>query len=84
MRCHKVLMQLFEILFGPMSTYGFYHYDIITDIMQTVNLFQNCHHRYGILSICFILISYLTTVIHLIYFMEKDKFTAMFYPYYHV
>lgn len=80
----RVLKQIFAVLFGPISTYGFYHYDIITDILQIIALFSNCHWRYGFISILFIVISYITSVIHLILFMDQDLFTAISYPYYHV
>ena len=80
----KVIKQFFVVLFGPISTYGFYHYDLITDTLQTINLFNNCHYNYGMLSISFILISYLTTALHLIFFLKKDKWIALAYPYHHV
>ena len=78
-----IIGQIATVLFDPISIFGLYHFDLITDIYFTIKLFCNCHYNYGIASLAIILTSYLTTFFHLVFFMEKDVIIALTYPYHH-
>ena len=67
----------------PIRVYGAYFYDVITDTLQAITLFLNCHLKYGLASIALIVISYITTVIHLICSLNINPLDAVCYPYYH-
>ena len=79
----KLILNLFKIFFGPIRIYGFYHYDVVTDFLQAGSLFSNCHYKYGIASILFIFISYVTTTFHLRFYLRVKWTKAIFYPFYH-
>ena len=80
-------MEIVKALFMPLLTYGLYNLDLLTDLFNTITLFQNCHPKYGILSVCIMLSSYITTVLYL-KFQMKLKWSlngavALFYPFQH-
>ena len=79
----KLFLNLFKIFFGPIRIYGFYHYDVATDLLQTGTLFSNCHYKYGIASIFLIVISYIITTLHLRFYLRVRWSKAIFYPFYH-
>ena len=82
-KCVKVFLMILTMVFGPLNTIGFYHYDIISDILQIVSLFRNCHKYYASLSIFFLVLSYFTTALHLICNGET-WLDAIAYPHRHV
>ena len=77
----KLLMQIFVLIIGPIRAYGFYHYDVMTDYLQTYNYFANCHYKYGFTSLAVMLSSYIATVLHLKFFLKNDLLNAMKYPF---
>ena len=79
----KILLQLLVLVVGPIRAYGLYHYDIITDVLQTYNFFANCQWKYAIGSILIMLSSYVTTVCHLIFSRNQETLVAIRYPYFH-
>ena len=76
-------MQIFVLTIGPIRSYGFYHYDVMTDYLQTYNYFANCQYDYGITSLIVMLSSYIATVLHLKFFLEQDLLVAIKYPFIH-
>ena len=78
--CPKKL-QLFAItLVGPVYKYGLYYVDISSDFFSMVNLFLNCHYKYGVISLTIMGTSYLTTVVYLKLRMKEDLYSALKYP----
>ena len=78
-----VLANLVNLFLDPVKTYGVYYYDITTDILQTYTLYDNCHYYYAVTSVCLMIASYVTTVLHLVHFLNISPLRASMYPYYH-
>ena len=68
-------------LFGPLLTYGLYHLDLFSDFMQSINLFSNCHFFYGSMTLLFVLLSYVFTVLLLMYYRKKKLSVASCYTF---
>ena len=64
-------------------SYCLYHYDLLTDSLNTFTLFQNCHPYFGITSICIMICSYVTTVLYLTFQMNEKIRVAILYPFKH-
>ena len=79
----KLILQILVLILGPLRAYGLYHYDVLTDFFQTYNYFANCHYKYGAASLAVILSSYVSTVLHLKFFMKQDFLVALKYPFLH-
>ena len=77
------LVKIFLTLSGPISTYGLYYIDIISDILFMVTLFKNCHTIYYIISLSIILVSYATTVVFLKFKFNMEFKHALCYPFSH-
>ena len=63
--------------------YGMYYLDLTLDVLQTANLYNNCHNIYGSISMGIILLSYFTTVLVVKYDMKKDWKFAVLYPFHY-
>ena len=79
----QILVNLVIIAVGPLLTSVVYYCDVGTDIVQVITLATNCHYKYSIASCLIIVISYFTTVWHLIYFLKQPAKKAFLYPFYH-
>ena len=79
-RLKENLVKIFLTLCGPISTYGLYYIDIISDILFMVTLFKNCHTIYYIISLSIILVSYATTVVFLKFKFNMEFKHALCYP----
>ena len=76
-------MRIGKTLFIPLLIYCLYYYDLLTDFVNTITLFQNCHKYLGLASMSIMLSSYTTTVLYLIFQMEEKISVAIFYPFQH-
>ena len=83
MTCLTLLGRLLKIIIGPFRMYGLYKLDLILDILQTSNLYNNCHDTYGSISLGIIVFSYVTTVLVMRYDMKKDWKFAIAYPFHY-
>ena len=77
-------MGIGKALFIPLLTYGLYNFDLLTDLLNTVTLFQNCHTYLGLISMSIMLSSYITTVLYLKFEMEEKMSVALLYPFQHL
>ena len=75
-----VLLNLINLIFDPVKTYGAYYYDVTTDVLQAYTLYDNCHYRNAATSISLLGMSYVVTVLHLIFILKQTPFKAMRYP----
>ena len=80
-RSMNVIKNVAKLCFGPVLTYGLYHFDLFSDFMQAINLFLNCHHIYGALTVVFILLSYGISVALLRYHRNMVLSKASVYHY---
>ena len=79
----KRFLQVCQIIFGPFRVISFYHWDVISDIYNTVaNLYGYCHYIYGHMSVGIMAISYLITVLTVRFQMKESWTKAVFYWYY--
>ena len=76
-------MRIGKTLFIPLLIYCLYYYDLLTDFVNTITLFQNCHKYLGLASMSIMLSSYTTTVLYLIFQMEEKIPVAFLYPFHH-
>ena len=67
----------------PLLTYCVYYYDILTDLLNAITLFQNCHKYLGMTSISIIFSSYITTLLYLKFQMEEKITVALLYPFHY-
>ena len=80
----KRFLQVFLILIGPFRQVSLYHWDVLSDIYNTVaNLYWYCHYTYGHISVGIMGMSYITTVLTVRFQMKESYLKAIFYPYYH-
>ena len=64
----------------PIKMFGLYYADILSDILQTVSLYNNCHSSICALSVGIILLSYVITTVY-IKFTENLRWSKAFlYP----
>ena len=77
------LVQIGITLLGPVLTYGLYYVDLSSDFFSTINLFLNCHYKYGALSLTIMGTSYLTTVFYLYLRLNENFCSALKYPFEH-
>ena len=75
-----VFLNLINLIFDPLKSYGAYYCDLITDVLQAYTLFDNCHYKYAVTSISLLGMSYVVTVLHLIFLLKEPPFKAMMYP----
>ena len=75
-----VFLNLINLIFDPLKSYGAYYYDMTTDVLQAYTLFDNCHLWYAVTSISLLGMSYVVTVLHLIFLLKEPPFKAMMYP----
>ena len=76
-------MSYFISAFFKLLDFCLYFFDIVSDILLTKLFYENCHYNYFAFSISCLVVSYLTTVIFLIWVVhEKEKcVNAIFYPF---
>ena len=80
----KRCLQVCQIILGPFRIIGFYHWDVFSDIYNTVaNLYWYCHYTYGHISVGIMAISYLITVLTVRFQMKESWNKAVFYWYHH-
>ena len=74
------VIQLGKFILAPFKSCGLYYADILSDILQTVSLYNNCHSTICALSVGIILLSYVITAVY-IKFTENLMFSKAFlYP----
>ena len=78
-----VLLNLINLIFDPLQTYLAYYYDLINDLLQAYTLYDNCHPKYVTTSLILIVMSYIVTVFHLMFLLDKRFIEAMKYPLIH-
>ena len=67
----------------PIFIVGFYHFDVSLDVLNTANLFSNCHYNFGAFSVSVMFCTYITTVLFLKFSMKKRWKVAILYPTYY-
>ena len=75
-----IFLNLINLIFDPLKSYGAYYYDITTDVLQAYTLYNNCHYKYAITSISMLGMSYVVTVLHLIFLLKEPPYKALRYP----
>lgn len=80
-RLFKWIWHAFLILVVPIRICGLYYADIISDILQSINLRYNCHYDLFGLSLGIVVTSYVTTTIYLKFQENLEWSRAIKYPY---
>ena len=76
----QTLKSVMQTLVGPVMTYILYYADVFTDFYTTYNLFVNCNPNYGTVSLMFLIVSYISTVLYLRYATNETLKSAVSYP----
>ena len=64
----------------PIKMFGLYYADILSDILQTVSLYNNCHSTICALSVGIILLSYVITTVYIKFTENLMSSKAFLYP----
>ena len=78
-RPNKVI-QLGKFILAPFKSCGLYYADILSDLLQTVSLYNNCHYDFFHISLTIITSSYLITVVYIKNRTNQTWTTCFFYP----
>ena len=72
--------RFFIFLFVPLRMCVLYYLDILSDIMQSIGLYENCHEKYFSVSMSIIVSSYMITVLYVKFmFVELSWCESIFY-----
>ena len=78
--CTLVFLNLINLVFDPLKTYGSYYFDLTTDVLQAYNLYDNCHFKYAVTSVTLLAMSYVFTILNLTLLLNQPLLTALKYP----
>ena len=78
-------MKTILTIIGPFcSLVVLYYGDLLSDIINMITLYQNCHYKYFVLSITILVVSYFTTALYLKFNLNESWRRAVFYHGIHV
>ena len=81
----KLWMKMILTIIGPFwSLVVLYYGDILSDLINMITLYQNCHYKYFGLSLTILVVSYLTTVLYLRFNLNETWRRAVCYHGIHV
>ena len=72
--------RFFVFLLLPLRMCVLYYLDILSDIMQSIGLYMNCHVRYFSVSLSIIVSSYLITALHVKFSLKYSWCESIFFP----
>ena len=76
----QTLRKIVQTICGPIFAYVLYYYDILSDFINTITLFNNCQPLFASISLMIIFTSYLTTVLYLKYMVKETLYSSLSYP----
>ena len=72
--------RLFIFLLVPLRMCVLYYMDIMSDVMQSIGLYMNCHPNYFSGSLAIMVSSYMITTLYVKIMLGYDWCKSMFYP----
>ena len=81
----KLWMKMILTIIGPFwSLVVLYYGDILSDMINMITLYQNCHFKYFGLSFTILVVSYFTTALYVKFNLNESWRRAVFYHGIHV
>ena len=72
--------RLFIFLLVPLRMCVLYYMDIMSDVMQSIGLYMNCHPNYFSVSLAIMVSSYMITTLYVKIMLGYDWCKAIFFP----
>ena len=77
---HIPFKRLFIFLLVPLRMCVLYYMDILSDILQSIGLYMNCHVKYFSVSASIIVSSYMLTALYVRFSLGYKWSTSIFFP----
>ena len=77
---HIPFKRLFIFLLVPLRMCVLYYMDILSDILQSIGLYMNCHVKYFTVSASIIVSSYMITALYVRFSLGYKWSTSIFFP----
>ena len=77
---YRKFKRLFIFLLVPLRMCVLYYMDIMSDVLQSIGLYMNCHKNYFSVSLAIMLSSYMITTFYVKIMLGYSWCKAIFYP----
>ena len=74
------ILQIVFFIVIPIRMCGFYYCDVLSDILQMLSLYNNCHIDFFISSLLILVTSHMITVVYVKVHSNLTRTSALFYP----
>ena len=74
------ILQIVLFIVIPIRMCGIYYCDVLSDILQMLSLYNNCHLDFFITSVLILVSSHMITVIYVKVHSNLTRTSALFYP----
>ena len=74
------ILQIVLFILIPIRMCGIYYCDVLSDILQMLSLYNNCHLDFFITSLLILVTSHMITVVYVKVHSNLTRTSALFYP----
>ena len=74
------ILQIVLFILIPIRMCGIYYCDVLSDILQMLSLYNNCHIDFFITSLLILVTSHMITVVYVKVHSNLTRTSALFYP----